>query len=107
VPNLVTNLISDMLYSSGMRLDLAPKTDTKKDICLKRDWTMRSKYDNHFKLNSQHNWGNLFDHAPNTRMSTLIMSKIFIRAPINYEEKRLRPRSEFASHLILIACLLF
>ena len=79
--NLVTNLILDVLYSSGMWLDLAPKTDTKKDICLKKDWTMRSKYDNHSKLNSQHNWGNLFDHALNTRMSTLIMSKIFIRAP--------------------------
>jgi hypothetical protein len=31
---------------------------TKKDMCLKRDWTDCSQYDNHSKLNSQHTWGN-------------------------------------------------
>ncbi len=28
----------------------------KRDV-LQRDWTMCSKYDNQFKLSSQHNWG--------------------------------------------------
>ena len=35
---------------------------------LKIDWSARSKYANHSKLNSEHNWRNLYDHL----MSTII-----------------------------------
>ena len=42
MPNSVTNLISDVLYSSGMWLDLAPRTDTKK-TCVKKEIGLRAQ----------------------------------------------------------------
>ena len=45
-----------------------------------RDRITCSKYDNHARLNNQHNWGNLYYHLKNTTILTLIMNKIFIWA---------------------------
>ena len=39
-----------------MWLGVAPRMDIRKNV-FKRDWTIYSKYDNHRKLNGQHNWG--------------------------------------------------
>ena len=36
------------------------------------------EYDNHSKLNEQHNWEDLCDHLMNTRIFTLTVHKIFI-----------------------------
>ena len=41
---------------------------------------MCSKYINHSRLYSQHNWGDLYDYFISTRIFTLIINKIFIRA---------------------------
>ena len=42
---------------------------------------MCSKYDNRSRLNSQHNWRDLYDHLTSTRIFTLRINKIFIWAP--------------------------
>lgn len=42
------------------------------------DWTMCSKYDYHFNLNSQHNWGDLCDHFMSTGNYTSITNKLVI-----------------------------
>ena len=42
------------------------------------DWTKCSKYVEHSKLNSQHDWGDLYDRLPSTEIFTLIMNEIFI-----------------------------
>ena len=44
----------------------------------KRDWTACLEYAKQFKPNSQHHWGNLFDHSMSTRINTLVMNKLFI-----------------------------
>ena len=45
------------LYLSGVYFGVAPKNGLKKEISLQRDGTACSKYNNHFRLNSQHTWG--------------------------------------------------
>ena len=42
----------------------------------KRDWTTCSK--NYSRLNSQHNWRDLYEHFMSTRIFNLIMHKIII-----------------------------
>ena len=42
------------------------------------DWTKCSKYVEHSKLNSQHDWEDLYDQLLSTGIFTLIMNKIFI-----------------------------
>ena len=39
---------------------------------------MCSKYVNHSKLNSQHDWRDLHDHLKSMRIFTLRMTKIFV-----------------------------
>ena len=41
---------------------------------------MCSKDDNHSRLNSQHNYGDLDDNSMSMRILTLIVNEIFIRA---------------------------
>ena len=50
-----------------MDLGVAPRTTTERHM-LKIDWTMCSKYDNHSKLNNQHNFGGeeLYNHFMST-----------------------------------------
>ena len=55
---------------------------------LERDWTACLKYDNHSRLDSQHNWGKggggeetVYDHLMSTRIFALIMNKIILSAP--------------------------
>ena len=43
------------LYLSGMWSDVHPRMDIKRHT-FKREWTMCSKYVNHSRLNSQHDW---------------------------------------------------
>ena len=45
----------------------------------KRDWTACSNYDNHFTLNNQHNWGDLYDQSTRTWIFTLTMNDMFIQ----------------------------
>ena len=67
------------IYLSGMWLSVAPRTNTKEDVCFKRDWSAFSKYDNHLRLTpSQHNCEDLCDHFMSARILALIMDKIFI-----------------------------
>lgn len=56
------------------------KNKTKRHIFAK-DWTTCSDYDNHSKLHSQDDYKHLHDHVMSTRILTLIMLKVFIRAP--------------------------
>jgi hypothetical protein len=44
-------------------------------------WTICSKHANHYRLNNQHNWEDLYDHLVSIRIFTLTMNKIFIWAP--------------------------
>jgi hypothetical protein len=80
MPNSITYLNRTPIVS-GMWLGVAPRTDTK-CVCLgivfKREWPTCSKYDNHSKFNSQHNWEDLHDHLMSTRIFTLIINKIFM-----------------------------
>ena len=55
---------------------MPPRTDIKKTCAFKRDWTVCPNYDNHSRLNSQHDWEDLYDHSMNTR----ITNKIIIEA---------------------------
>jgi hypothetical protein len=54
---------------------------------LLKDWTMCLDFDNHFLLNSHHNATrdpgehDLYDHLMSTKIFTLIVNKIFTRAP--------------------------
>jgi hypothetical protein len=38
------------IYLSDVWLGVAPRTNTKKDMRFKRDWSAFSKYDNHLRL---------------------------------------------------------
>ena len=70
-------LLIKHLYSSDMWLGMAPITDTKKTWVLKRLDYMLKIY-NHSRFNSQHNWGNLYDHLMSTSIFTLVCNKILI-----------------------------
>ena len=39
----------------------------------KRDWTMSSKSANHFRLNSQRNWANLYDDLIRKRVNKILI----------------------------------
>lgn len=43
-----------------------------------RKWTACSKYDNHSRLKSQHNYGNLYNPFLSTRIFTHIRNKIWV-----------------------------
>lgn len=46
------------------------------------DWITCTKYyNNHLRLDSQSNWGSLYDYFMRTRVTTLIINKTFTRAP--------------------------
>ena len=73
-----------------------------KDFSPRKDWIACSEYDNHFRFNNQHNWG---DHLNRwMRIFTLMMDKMFIRAPKIMMWKWLKPQFGIANHLILIVC---
>ena len=40
-----------------------------------KDWTACSKHATHSKFNSEHDWGDMYDHLITTRAFTLIMKK--------------------------------
>ena len=63
-----------------MWFGVAPRMYFKKS-CVWKELFACSTYDNCFKFNSQHNWGDLYDHLMRARVFTLIMNKIFIRDP--------------------------
>ena len=64
-----------------MWFGVAPRTDINKNGYQKDMCSIEiGLYDNHSKLNSQHNRRGLFDHLMSTRIFTLIMRKNFIRA---------------------------
>jgi hypothetical protein len=46
---------------------------------LKRDWIAFSKCANYFRLNNQHNWGNLYDYLMSMRIVTFLTNRTFIR----------------------------
>jgi hypothetical protein len=46
----------------------------------KNDWIACSKFDDHYELESQHNWGDLYDHITFTIIFTLTIDKIFTQA---------------------------
>ena len=69
------------------------------------DWTMCSEYANHSRLNSQHNWGDLYVHLMGTIIFTLIMNMIFIFAP--KPMRQMATGFGFANYLALIACFIY
>ena len=62
------------------------KNGHQKDNVFKRDWTTCSKFVNHSRLNSQHNWGDLYDHLMSKRIFTLIIIEDIHMSSKNYEE---------------------
>jgi hypothetical protein len=64
------------LYLSDMRLCVASRMDTKN--VFKRDWTTCLEHDDHSRLNSQHNWGDLYDHLMSPRIFNLTTNQMFI-----------------------------
>jgi hypothetical protein len=58
------------------------KNRQQKRHVLKIDQTPCSYYANHSRLNTQHDWGDLYDHLMSSRILTLsLQTKIFIWAP--------------------------
>ena len=39
---------------------------------LKRDWSMHSKHADYYKLNTQHDWGDLYNSSASTKTFTLL-----------------------------------
>ncbi len=65
------------LYLSAMRLDVAPRTNTKRHVFIGH-WTMFSKYAKIlFRFINQHEWDDLYDHLMSKKIFTLIMNTIF------------------------------
>ena len=60
------------LYLSGASSGVDLRTDTKKATCVKRGWTMCSKFVNYSRLNSQHDWGDQYGHVERKRIFSLI-----------------------------------
>ena len=62
------------------------KKQIPKRHMFKKDCFTCSKYDNHYRFNSQHNWiggrGAIWPFNEHVWLVTLIMNKIFIQAPI-------------------------
>ena len=56
------------------------KSIYQKDTFLKH-WTVCSKNDNHSRLDDQHIWGDPYDYLMSSRILSLVMNKMFIRAP--------------------------
>ena len=73
-------ILDRYLYLSGMSFGVAPKMNTKM-ACIQKRSDCFLIYDNHIRFDSQHNWGNLYDHLMSMRVFILIMIKIFIWAP--------------------------
>jgi hypothetical protein len=55
--------------------------DTKKTTCVQRDLTTCSNWANCSRPSGQHDWEDLCDHLMNLRILTVMMSKVFVRAP--------------------------
>ena len=49
--------MTPIFIDMGLGVDL--QTNTKKTYVFKGDWTTCSKYDNRYRFNIQHNWGDL------------------------------------------------
>ena len=47
-------------------------------MCLKEIGVSAQNMLNHSRLNSQHNWGGLYDHSMSMRIFTVIVKMIFI-----------------------------
>ena len=73
-------IIIGHLYLSDMWLSGSTKTDIKKRF------DYRLKYDKHSKLNSGHNWDDLYDHFMTMRIFTLIMNQDIHMSSENCEE---------------------
>ena len=61
------------LYLSGVWLGVDLRMDTTKEIGVSAQNML-----NHSRLNSQHNWGGLYDHSMSMRIFTVIVKMIFI-----------------------------
>ena len=75
-PNLVTYLNWTPIFEWCV-VRCGSMNGYQKDV-FERDWTTCSKYDNHSRLNSQCNWGNLYDHLMGMRIFTFIVNMIFM-----------------------------
>ena len=64
---------------------------------------MCSKDANRYKLNSQHDGGNPYDHLMSTRIFTWIMNEIFIRDP-KIMRQIVQTQFGIANHLAPVAC---
>lgn len=69
-----------------------------------KNWTMCSKYGNHFGFHMQHNQGNLCDHLLSTNIFTLVIYKIFKWAPNCIGKWLYGLRCGFVNHLVQIMC---
>ena len=67
-PNSVTSLELTPRFE-GCVVRCGSKNGHQKDL-FKRDWTACSSFVNHSRLNSQHNWRNLYDHLMRKRNFT-------------------------------------
>ena len=70
-PYLVTFLVRTPIFG------VAPTMVSYRYV-FRRDWTMCSKCDNHFRFNSQPIWRGLHDHLISKEIFSLKMNKVFI-----------------------------
>ena len=77
------NSVTYYNWTSIFERDVA-EWSTKTDI--KKRFDYRLKYDKHSKLNSGHNWDDLYDHFMTMRIFTLIMNQDIHMSSENCEE---------------------
>ena len=78
VPNLVTYVNWTLVFECYVLRCGSKNRYEKGTVCLKWIGTTCSQYDRHSRLNSQRNWGNLYDDLMSMRIFTLITNKMFI-----------------------------
>ena len=74
MPNLVVHLNQTSIFKWCV-VSYGSKNKHPKKQVFRRDWTTCSK---HSRLNSQHNWRDLYDCLMSTQIFTLKLNAIFI-----------------------------
>ena len=62
------------MYLSGVQTSVNMRTQPNKHV-FKRSWTMCSKYVNHYRINSQYKWEDLYHHSMRKKIFIFIINK--------------------------------
>ena len=77
MPNLNTKIIWTLIFQQYVST-CRSKNWHQKEICLEDVRLRAQNMSNCSRFDSQHNWGELYDHSMSARIFTLIKNKIFI-----------------------------